>query len=176
MCKTQRDNEVAQQDERKKNKMRDTMKALHNQVGCQPPRSPISPSPLEVEIASVDDRVNAFLNSDLYNHYECNFGSDIGASSSSAPPLPPPTGFDSMFEGDTTAPPPWVPPPSTDWAARVSHEFFDQPATSYGMEISLVPISEIHPYIALLYPSFSCVCLVANPNTGDNTWDQWQQQ
>jgi hypothetical protein len=27
-----------------------------------------------------------------------------------------------------------------------------------------------------LYPNFSCVCLVANPNTRDNTWDQWQQQ
>jgi hypothetical protein len=130
MCKTQRDIEVAQQDERKKNKkMMDTMKALHNQAGYQPPRSPISPSPPEVEIPSVDDRVNAFINSDLYNQYGSNFGSDIGASSSSAPPPPPPTSFDSMFEGDTTAPPPWVPPPSTDeWAARVSHEFFDQPA------------------------------------------------
>jgi hypothetical protein len=83
--------------------------------------------------------VNAFLNSDLYNQYESNFGSDIGASSSSAPPPPSPTGFDSMFEGETVAPPPWAPPPSTDeWAARVSHESFDQPATSYGMENSLL--------------------------------------
>jgi hypothetical protein len=87
MCKTQRDIEVAQQEERKKDKkMRDTMKALHTQAGCQPPRSPISPSPLEVETPSVDDRVNAFLNSDLYNQYGSNFGSGIGASSSSAPP------------------------------------------------------------------------------------------
>jgi hypothetical protein len=94
MCKIQRDIEVAQQDERKKNKkMRDTPKALHNQAGCQPPRSPISPSRPEVEIASVDDRVNAFLNSDLYNQHESNFGSDIGASSSSAPPPPPPYWF-----------------------------------------------------------------------------------
>jgi hypothetical protein len=54
-----------------------------------------------------------------------------------------------MFEGDTTAPPPWVPPPLTDeWAAHVSHEFFDQPATFY----------------------------VANPSTGGDTWDQWQRQ
>jgi hypothetical protein len=113
MCKTQRDIEVAQQEERKKDKkMRDTMKALHTQAGCQPPRSPISPSPLEVEIPSVDDRVNAFLNSDLYNQYGSNFGSDIGASSSSAPP--PSNGFDSMFEDDTAVPPPWVPPPRID--------------------------------------------------------------
>jgi hypothetical protein len=116
--------------------MRDTMKALHTQAGCQPPRSPISPSPPEVEIAFVDDRVNAFLNSDLYNQYGSNFGSDIG----SAPP-PPPTGFDSMFEDGTAVPPPWVPPPSTDaWAACVSHEFFDQPATSYGMENSTISL------------------------------------
>jgi hypothetical protein len=52
MCKTQRDIEVAQQEERKKNKKtRDTMKALHTQAGCQPPRSPISPSPPEVKIS-----------------------------------------------------------------------------------------------------------------------------
>jgi hypothetical protein len=142
MCKTQRDIEVAQQEERKKNKkMRDTIKALHTQAVCQPPRSPISPSPPEVEIASVVDRVNAFLNSDLYNQYGSNFGLDIGASSSSAPPPPPPTGFDLMFEGDTDVPPPWVPPPSTDeWAACVSHEFFDQPATSYVMENSIISL------------------------------------
>jgi hypothetical protein len=89
----------------------------------------------------VDDRVNAFLNCDLYNQYGSNFGSDIGAPSSSAPPPPPPTGFDSMFEGDTTAPPPWVPPPSTDeWVECVSHKFFNQPATSYGMENSLLSL------------------------------------
>jgi hypothetical protein len=68
VCAKQRDIEVPQQDERKKNKkMRDSMKALHNQAGCQPPRSPISASPPEVAIPSVDDRVNAFLNSDLDN-------------------------------------------------------------------------------------------------------------
>jgi hypothetical protein len=127
---------------KKNKKMRDTMKALHTQAGCQPPRSLISPSPLEVEIPSVDDRVNAFLNSDLYKQYGSNFGSDIGASSSSAPPPPPPsTGFDSMFEVDTVLQPPWAPPPSTDeWATRVSHEFFDQPATSYGMENSTISL------------------------------------
>jgi hypothetical protein len=155
MCKNQIDIEVSQQEERKKNKkIRDTMNALHTQADCQPPRSPISPSPPEVEIPSVDDRVNNFLNSDLYYQYGSNFGSDIGASSSSAPPPPPPsTGFDSMFQGDTTVPPPWVPPPSTDaWAARVSHEFFDQPATSYGMKKSHSYIySEILPYLALSY-------------------------
>jgi hypothetical protein len=122
--------------------MRDTMKALHIHAGIQPPRSPISPSPPEVEIPSVDDRVQNFLNLDLYYQYGSNFGSDIGVSSSSTPPPPPPsTGFNSIFEGDTAVPPPWVPPPLTDeWAARVSHEFFDQLATSYDMENSLISL------------------------------------
>jgi hypothetical protein len=62
----------------------------------------------------VDDRVNAFLNSDVYNQYGSNFGSDIGASSSLDPSPPPPIGFDSMFEDDTAVPPPWAPPPSND--------------------------------------------------------------
>jgi hypothetical protein len=93
MCKSQRDIEVVEQEKRKKDKkMRDTMKALHTHAGIQPPRSPISPSPPEVEIPSVDDRV--FLNLDLYYQYGSNFGSVIGASSSSAPPPPPCTSFD----------------------------------------------------------------------------------
>jgi hypothetical protein len=115
MCKTQRDIEVAQQEDRKKyKKMRDTMKALHTQASSQPPRSPISPYPPEVEIPFVDDRAQSFLNSDLYYLHGSNFGSDIGASSSSAPPPPPPppTDFDSMFDGDTAVPPTWVAPPS----------------------------------------------------------------
>jgi hypothetical protein len=46
-----------------------------------------------------------------------------------------------MFEDDTVVPPPWAPPPSNDeWAARVSHEFFDQPATYYGMENSTISL------------------------------------
>jgi ribonucleotide reductase beta subunit family protein with ferritin-like domain len=53
----------------------------------------------------------------------------------------PSIGFDSMFEDDMAAPPPWVPPPPTNArAARVSHEFFDQPATSYGMENTLMSL------------------------------------
>jgi hypothetical protein len=120
-------------------KMRDTMKALHNQAGCQPPRSHISPSPLEVEIASVDDRVNAFLNSDLYNQYGSNFGSDIGASSSSAPP-PPPIDFDSMFEGDTAARLHGLLLHQQMSGRHMSLMFFDQPATSYGMESSLLSL------------------------------------
>jgi hypothetical protein len=120
MCKSQRDIEVVEQEKRKKDKkMRDTMKALHTHAGIQPPRSPISPSPPEVEIPSVDDRV--FLNLDLYYHYGSNFGSDIDASSSSAPPPPPRTSFDSMSDGDTVVPPPWVaPPPDEEWVARAN--------------------------------------------------------
>jgi hypothetical protein len=39
--------------------------------------------PPDVEISSVDERVQSFLDSDLHYQYGSNFGSDIGASSSS---------------------------------------------------------------------------------------------
>jgi hypothetical protein len=44
-------------------KERDTMKHLHNHFGFQPPRSPISPTPPEVEIPSFDQRVRTMINS-----------------------------------------------------------------------------------------------------------------
>jgi hypothetical protein len=144
MCKSQGDIEVAEQQKRKKDKkMRDTMKALHTHASIQPPRSPILPSPPEVEIPSMDDRVQSFLDSDFYNLYGSNFASDIGASSSSAPPPPPPTGFDTMFEGDTVTLEPWVAPPldeSGGGGARISHELFDRPPPSYGTEKSLLSL------------------------------------
>jgi hypothetical protein len=46
-----------------------------------------------------------------------------------------------MFDGDTAVPPTWVAPPSNEeWATRVSHEFFDQPATFYFMEKSHISL------------------------------------
>jgi hypothetical protein len=84
MCKSQRDIEVAEQERRKKDKkMRDTMKSLHTHASIQPHWYPISPPPPDVEISSVDERVQSFLDSDLHYQYGSNFGSDIGASSSS---------------------------------------------------------------------------------------------
>ena len=98
------------------------MKLVHNNLGIQPPRSPISPSPPEVDIPSVDDRVEGFINSDFYNQYGSMFH----------PPPPPQSnvGFDAMFVGESSAPPEdeWdAPPPSDDWAARLSLDIFNIP-------------------------------------------------
>ena len=151
ICKSQRDIEVEQQRQwRAGKKERDSLKIVHNAVGGQPPRSPISPSPPEVEIESIDDRIQGYLNSDAYNQYGSMFPSDIGASSSAPPPVQPAMGFDTMFEGEpsyqTTDPPPeqWVPPPPTeDWVARASAELF-RPPPSYGTDdYSLASPSEI---------------------------------
>ena len=58
MCKSQRDVEVEQQRQwRASKKERDSIKMMHNAMNLQPPRSPISPSPPEVEIPSVDARL-----------------------------------------------------------------------------------------------------------------------
>jgi len=58
MCKSQRDIEVEQKRQcRPGKKERDSIKMMHNAMNPQPPRSPISPSPLEVDIPSVPDRI-----------------------------------------------------------------------------------------------------------------------
>jgi hypothetical protein len=71
-------------------KERDTMKHLHNHFGFQPPRSPISPTPPEVEIPSFDQRVRTMINSNLINEYGSMFFESGEGSSSSAVPPPPP--------------------------------------------------------------------------------------
>jgi hypothetical protein len=91
MCKGQYDIEVEQLRtliERKKD--RDTMKQLHAHFGFQSPRSPISPTPPEVEIPSFDQRMRTMINSNLINEYGSMFFESSEGSSSSATPPPPP--------------------------------------------------------------------------------------
>ena len=78
---------VEQQRARKANKkMQDSIKLMHTSQGLQPPRSPISPEPVEEEIPSVDDMV-AQLNSEGYlQQYANHYGYEI------PPPPPPPIG------------------------------------------------------------------------------------
>jgi hypothetical protein len=91
MCKSQYDIEVEQQRTRiERKKGRDTMKQLHAHFGFQPPRSPISPTPPEVEIPSFDQRMRTMINSNMINEYgSMFFESGEGSSSSAAPPPPP---------------------------------------------------------------------------------------
>jgi hypothetical protein len=91
MCKSQYDIEVEQEQtgiERKKERV--TMKQLHAHFGFQPPRSPISPTPPEVEIPQFDQRMRKMINSNIINEYGTMFfESGEGSSSSDAPPPPP---------------------------------------------------------------------------------------
>ncbi|RLN08620.1 hypothetical protein C2845_PM11G02970 [Panicum miliaceum] len=55
MCKSQRDIEVEQKRQwRASKKERDSTKMMHNSMNLQPPHSPISPTPPEVEVPSVE--------------------------------------------------------------------------------------------------------------------------
>ena len=64
MCKSQRDIEVEQQRQwRASKKERDSVKMMHNAMNLQPPRSPISPTPLEPVIPSVEERMQGYADS-----------------------------------------------------------------------------------------------------------------
>ena len=54
-------------------------------MNLQPPRSPISPSPPEVEIPSVDARMQGYQDAGYFEQYSHIFYPDFGATSSPAP-------------------------------------------------------------------------------------------
>ena len=83
MCKRQRDIEVEQQRQwRASKKERDSIKMMHNAMNLQLPHSPISPSPPEVEIPSVDARIQSYMDAGYFEQYGHIFYPDIGATSS----------------------------------------------------------------------------------------------
>jgi len=55
-------------------------------MNLQPPRSPISPSPPEVEIPSVDARMQGYMNAVYFEEYGHYFYPDVGATSSTPAP------------------------------------------------------------------------------------------
>ena len=86
MCKSQRDIEVEQQRQwRASKKERDSIKMMHNAMNLQPPHSPISPSPPEVENPSVDARMQGYQDAGYFEQYGHIFHPDFGATSSPAP-------------------------------------------------------------------------------------------
>ncbi|RLN09192.1 hypothetical protein C2845_PM11G06510 [Panicum miliaceum] len=54
-------------------KERDSIKMMHNSMNLQPPRSPISPTPPEVEVPSVEARLSGYLNSGNFDQYGSMF-------------------------------------------------------------------------------------------------------
>ena len=129
MCKSQYDIEVEQQKQRRERKKeKDTLKMLHSHFDLQPPRSPISPTPPEVQMPTFEERAREMANSGLINEYGSMFFESGQGSSSSAPPPPPPPTAETSEPVDTTPP---------DWAARMSTEIFGYtppppPPTFYG--------------------------------------------
>ena len=82
MCKSQRDIEVEQQRQwRASKKERDSVKMMHNAMNLQPPRSPVSPSPPEAVIPSVEDRVQGYVDSGYFEQYGHIFYPDVSGPS-----------------------------------------------------------------------------------------------
>ena len=103
---------------------------MHNAMNLQPPHSPISPSPPEVEIPSVEARVQGHMDAGYFEQYGHIFYPDIGATSftptpvegvfgsftsygaagpSESAPFPPPPafGFDTLGALGTSTMEPW---------------------------------------------------------------------
>ena len=59
---------------------------MHNAMNLQPPRPPISPSPHEVEIPSVEARVQRYMDAGYFEQYGHKFYPDVGATSSTPAP------------------------------------------------------------------------------------------
>jgi len=59
---------------------------MHNAMNLQPPHSPISPSPPEVEIPLVEARVQGYMDSGYFEQYGHKFYPDVGATSSTPAP------------------------------------------------------------------------------------------
>ena len=108
MCKSQRDIEVEQQRQwRASKKERDSIKRMHSAMNIQPPRSPISPSPPETVIPSVEERMQGYADSGYFEQYGHIFYPDVGGSSYDPPPPPP----DSYGPGASSAAAPFYAPP-----------------------------------------------------------------
>ena len=82
------------------------MKRMHNAMNIQPPRSPISPLPPQIEIPSMEERVQGYVGSGYFEQYGNIFYSDVD-DSSDAPPPPPFYGAGAS----AAAAPSYAPPP-----------------------------------------------------------------
>ena len=77
-------------------------------MNIQPPRSPISPSPPETVIPSVEERMQGYADSGYFEQYGHIFYPDVGGSSYDPPP-PPPDSYGQ--EASSAAAPFYAPPP-----------------------------------------------------------------
>ena len=80
---------------------------MHNAMNLQPPRSPISPTPPEPVIPSVEERMQGYADSGYFEQDGHIFYPDAGGSSYDPPPPPP----DSYGPGASAAATPFYAPP-----------------------------------------------------------------
>jgi len=109
-------------------KERDSVKMMHNAMNLQPLRSPISPSLPEVEIPSVETRVQGYVDSGYFEEYGHIFYPDVSGPSH-APPPPSREGVFSAFPkyfygGVGPSHEPSRPSEADQFAARVSDAVF----------------------------------------------------
>ena len=80
---------------------------MHNAMNLQPPRSPISPTPPELVIPSMEEMVQGYADSGYFEQFGHIFYPDVGGSSYAPPPPPP----DSYGPGASSAAAPFYAPP-----------------------------------------------------------------
>ena len=133
---------------------------MHNAMNLQPPRSPISPSPPEVEIPSVEERVR----------YGKIFYPDVGGSSHPPHPSPPGEGVFGAYAGysygavGSSQQPPRT-SEAEQIAARVSNSIFGDP---FGM--SSFATTSLNPSLGTVDTSFEATILPENAYLTSNLW------
>ena len=137
---------------------------MHNAMNLQPPRSPISPSSPEVEIPSVEERVQDHMDSGYVVQYGNIFYPDVGATSST--PLPGEGVFGPYtFHGAGSS----HQPPHTSEAdqitARMSDAIFGGPYDMYS-----IATSSLNPSLDTATTSLEATTLPENTYLTSNLW------
>ena len=97
-------------------------------MNLQPPRSPVSPSPPEAVIPSVEDRVQGYVDSGYFEQYGHIFYPDVSGPSH-APPPPPGEGVfgtysEHFYEGEGPSHESSRPSTADQFATRLSDAVF----------------------------------------------------
>ena len=105
-------------------------------MSLQPPRSPISPTPPEVEIPSVEDRLHGYMGARYFEQYGNIFYPDVDASTSIPPLAPPGEGvfgaYPTFFHGAAgSSHEPHRPSKAEQEAAHLSDALFVFPPSGY---------------------------------------------
>ena len=125
-------------------------------MNLQPPRSPISPSPPEVEIPSVEARVQRYMDAGYFEQYGHKFYPDVGATSST--PLPGEGVFGPYtFHGAGSSHQPTRTSEADQITTTMSDVIFGGPYDMYS-----IATSSLNPSLDTATTSFEATTLPAN--------------